>query len=92
MKIPLNEVTIKSERVLSRLKQYLDYVGNWHGFDVRQLLHVYVNSDKDFCAFESRSHNINFMSNEHKFAEVIYSQYEVPDVSYQEFRSYVASL
>lgn len=92
MRIPLNEMTIASEKVLYRLKSYLDQIGNWDGFDRSQLFHVYVNSEKDFCALESRTHKLNFTSAEHKIPEIIYSKYEIPDVTYSEFREYVASL
>lgn len=92
MTIPLNEMTIKSEKVLYRLKAFLDQIGNWENFDTFQLFHVYVNSEKDFCSMEARSHKINFTSAEHKMAEIIYSKYEISDVSYQELRDFIASL
>ena len=92
MKIELNEMTLKNDKVRYALLQYMERVSAYERFDVYQLCHVYVDSNKDFCAFDSKDYKIGYNSNDHKVMDILNSRYTVGDVPFCDLRAFVAGL
>lgn len=92
MMLELDKVTVKSEKVLYKLKKYLDTLCQYDKFDTEQMMQVFVDSDGDFCAVESVKYRLNFTSPDHKMLDLIKSRYIVPYVPFSEFKAHISSL
>lgn len=92
MKINLTDMTVNSLKILNRLSAYLDSMIEHEWFKRDQLVQVYVNSEKDFTAFESVEYAFGFTSADHKLIETISSKYILDPVSFNDFRRYIQSL
>ena len=85
MKIKLEEMTIKDEKVTGYLLAYLDRISRYEHFDSDMLLNVFVTSDNDFTAFEAKDYRLQFTSSAHKLIETIKSNKIIDSVTYDEF-------
>ena len=85
MQIQLNQMTLKSKKVLTYLVNYLEKVKDYENFNPFGMLNVFVNKDMDFTAFEAVDYNLQFTSSAHKLTETITSPYTVPPVSFDQF-------
>ena len=92
MKITLNDLTIKDQKVLQYLDGYLDKMSKHSNFNEEMTLKVYANSKKDFTAFEAKDYRISFVSTSHKLMETIKSTVILDYVTFKEFRSKVSAL
>lgn len=85
MKINLSEMTIKDKKVQGYLLAYLEKMARYDHFDAKMLLTVFVNSEKDFTAFEAKDYRLQFTSSAHKLIETIKSDKILEPVSYYDF-------
>lgn len=91
MTVSLSDVTIRSPRVLDKLRHYVSNIEAYKYFDVNQHFKVFVNQEKDFCAVESVEYALQFTSQDHKLIETITSPFTVEPVSYADFRMWLNS-
>ena len=87
MKFELNEMTIADEQVNARLLEYLHRLMQYSRFDRYMVVRVYVDEQKDFCAFEAVSYKVQFTSNAKKLSALISSPYEACVCSFEDLRS-----
>lgn len=92
MILELDKVTVKSEKVLYKLKKYLDTLCQYANFDKEQMMHIFVDSEGDFCAVESVKYRLNFTSPDHKMMDLISSPYIVPYVPFSQLKKHISSL
>ena len=57
MTFNLQDMTIRSEKVSSRLRAYLYNISRYSNFDDGMKIRVFVASDLDFTAFGLKCHN-----------------------------------
>lgn len=75
MTFDLNNMTIRSEKVASRLRAYLYNIRQYRNFNPMMKLRVFVASDGDFTAFEAVDFKLGFTSSDHKMVDTIKSKY-----------------
>lgn len=92
MLLKLSELTCKNTTVLSHLKTYLDRVSRYNNFNNNMALRVYVDSKKDFTAFEAVEYMLGFTSSGHKLCDTIQSPYPPLIVNFADFKAYVDTL
>lgn len=92
MKINLDEITINDEKVFSRLLDYLKRMTGYSNFDDQMPVRVYVNSEKDFTAFEAVNYRLSFTSSAHKLLDTIKSKYAPEVVPFSEFYNHVLNM
>lgn len=85
MKISLEQMTVKSPKVLRYLVSYLEKVKGYDKFDPHDMLNVFVSDDGDFTAFEAQDYNLQFTSSAHKLSETIQSSCVIDPVSFAKF-------
>lgn len=88
----LQDMTIRSEKVLHRLRIYLDNISCFPNLDPGMQLRVFVASDGDFTAFEAIDYRIGFTSNDHKLMETIKSKFAPVVVDFETFVRLVNAL
>lgn len=86
MTVNLEDVTIRSPRVLDKLRHYVSNIEQYKYFDINQHFKVFINDEKDFCAVESVEYALQFTSQDHKLIETILSHHSVDPVEYAVFR------
>lgn len=92
MLLKLSELTCKNSTVLNHLKTYLDRVSRYNNFNNNMALRVYVDSKKDFTAFEAVEYMLGFTSSGHKLCETIQSPYLPLIVNFADFKAYIDTL
>ena len=88
----LQEMTIRSEKVRSRLRSYLYNISRYSNFDPGMQLRVFVASDGDFTAFEAVDYRLGFTSADHKLMVTIKSNFAPVLTDYRTFARLVDSL
>lgn len=88
----LQDMTIRNEKVLSRLCDYLGNIGCYRNFDPDMQVRIFVTSDGDFTAFEAVDYRASFISNDHKLMETIKSNVDPLVVDYKTFCRFVIAL
>lgn len=73
MKITIDQMTVKSKKVLGYLASYLEKVKDYEHFNPFDKIRVFVTDDGDFTAFEALDYNLQFTSSAHKLTETIQS-------------------
>lgn len=92
MKFELNEMTIHDEKTLAGVYQYLGKLAQFSRFDSHMVLRVFVDDEKDFCAFEAISYRIQYTNNAKKLGSMITSPYDPLITSFDEFRKAVSDM
>lgn len=92
MLLKLSELTCKNTTVLSHLKSYLERVSRYNNFNNNMALRVYVDSKKDFTAFEAVEYMLGFTSSGHKLCDTILSPYPPLIVNFADFKAYIDTL
>lgn len=92
MLFQLSELTCKNTTVLNHLKAYMDLVSHYNNFDNKMALRVYVDSKKDFTAFEAVEYMLGFTSASHKLCDTILSPYPPLIVYFADFKAYIDTL
>lgn len=92
MQFSLDNMTIKSDKVLSHLCGYLDKVSTYNGFDPSMAIKVFVAPDGDFIGFEACEYMLGFVSYAHKLSEVRHTAEQSTIVQFQRFRHKVNQL
>lgn len=92
MNLSLDDMTIYNKKVADKLFKYLSNVSAYDNFDDNMNVRVYVDSFKDFTAFEAISYKLGFTSNDHKLLETITSKYVPIVTDFQTFYNRVAAL
>lgn len=92
MLLKLSELTCKNTTVLNHLKSYLDRVSLYNNFNNNMALRVYVDSKKDFTAFEAVEYMLGFTSSGHKLCDTIQSPYPPLIVYFADFKAYIDTL
>lgn len=87
----LQDMTIRSEKVSSKLRAYLYNISRYSNFNPDMMLRVFVASDGDFTAFEAKDYKLAFTSSDHKMMDTIKSKYAPMEVDYRTFARYVDS-
>ena len=88
----LQEMTIWSEKVSSRLRAYLYNISRYSNFDPGMQLRVFVASDGDFTAFEAVDYRLGFTSADHKLMDTIKSKVAPVLTDYRTFARLVDAL
>ena len=83
--INLEEITVNSSRVHGRLLEYMARMMSYDFFDTNQFVRVYVDSEKDFIAFESLQYRVQFCNNEKKLLTLTSSAYAPIVVPFMDF-------
>lgn len=87
----LQDMTIRSPKVSSKLRAYLYNISRYSNFNPDMVLRVFVASDLDFTAFEAKDFKLAFTSSDHKMMDTIKSKYTPLEVDYRTFARYVDS-
>ena len=85
--IRISDMTVKSDKVLSHLRYYLDKLSGYNGFNENMKLSVFVSPDNDFMLFQAEDYRIGFLSTEHKMKE-----YDPENMISTNFRSLYAHI
>lgn len=88
----LQDMTIRSEKVLDRLRVYLNNISCYPNFDPGMQVRIFVTSDGDFTAFEAVDYRLGFTSTDHKLMETIKSNVAPVVVDYVTFVRLVNAL
>lgn len=91
MNFAISDMTIQNPFVREHLLSYLDRIQTYPNFSQDMQLRVYVNQQRDFCAFESVDFRIQFTSSAHKMIEIIKSPYDNIIVPFHAFMRAVMS-
>ena len=92
MKFDLEEITLHDDKVFSRLMDYLKRMTAYSNFNDQMKVRVYVDSEKDFTAFEAVNYRLNFTSTAHKLLDTIKSKYAPEVVSFSDFYNHIIGL
>lgn len=92
MTFNLQDMTIRSEKVSSRLRAYLYNISRYSNFDESMKIRVFVASDLDFTAFEAVDYRLGFTSSDHKLMDTIKSKYATLETDYRTFARFVNAL
>ena len=88
----LQDMTIRSEKVLARLRAYLYNISRYSNFDPGMQVRIFVASDGDFTAFEAVDYRLGFTSADHKLMDTIKSKVAPVVVDYGTFARLVDAL
>lgn len=92
MKAELNEITCRDGKTLAKLYEYCGKLMGYSFFDPNMVVRVFVDDEKDFCAFESVTYRVQFTSNAKKLTTIAKSSYDPTICMFSEFRDHIGNL
>lgn len=86
MQISIDDVKVKSDKVLQRIRTYLLNVSDYQNADLSMRFRVYAvaDNDNDFIGLESCKYNMNFVSNSYKISDILNRLLNVCECSFAE--------